>query len=58
MMQELYSIQETGILLLEICAFLFGLLVLWLFLLAWAEQCKKNSRKPREQTVKNAKKRR
>lgn len=41
MLQQLYSIQEIGILLLEISAFLFGLLVLWLLLLAWTEQCKK-----------------
>ena len=36
-MQELYSVQQIGILLLQISGFLFALLVLWLIVLAGAE---------------------
>lgn len=36
-MQQLYSIQEIGILLLQISGFLFALLVIWLIILAGAE---------------------
>ncbi len=36
-MQELYSIQQIGILLLQISGFLLALLVLWLIVLAGAE---------------------
>lgn len=36
-MQQLYSIQEIGILLLQISGFLFALLVVWLIILAGAE---------------------
>lgn len=37
MLQQLYSIQEIGILLLEISGFLFALLVIWIIILAGAE---------------------
>lgn len=37
MLQQLYSIQEIGILLLQISGFLFALLVIWLIILAGAE---------------------
>ena len=33
-MQELYSVQQIGILLLQISGFLFALLVMWLLVLA------------------------
>ena len=36
-MQQLYSIQEIGILLLQISGFLFALLVVWFIILAGAE---------------------
>ena len=36
-MQQLYSIQEIGILLLEISGFLFALLVMWIIILAGVE---------------------
>ena len=36
-MQQLYSIQEMGILLLQISGFLFALLVIWLIILAGTE---------------------
>lgn len=36
-MQQLYSIQEIGILLLQISGFLFALLVVWIIILAGAE---------------------
>ena len=36
-MQELYSVQQIGILLLQISGFLFALLVMWLLVLAGAE---------------------
>lgn len=36
-MQQLYSIQEIGILLLQISGFLFALLVIWIIILAGAE---------------------
>lgn len=37
MLQQLYSIQEIGILLLEISGFLFALLVMWIIILAGVE---------------------
>lgn len=37
MLQQLYSIQEIGILLLQISGFLFALLVVWIIILAGAE---------------------
>lgn len=37
MLQQLYSIQEIGILLLQISGFLFALLAVWLIILAGAE---------------------
>lgn len=37
MLQQLYSIQEIGILLLQISGFLFVLLVVWIIILAGAE---------------------
>lgn len=37
MLQQLYSIQEIGILLLQISGFLFALLVIWIIILAGAE---------------------
>lgn len=36
-MQELYSVQQIGILLLQISGFLFALLVVWIIILAGAE---------------------
>ncbi|MEE0642874.1 hypothetical protein [Blautia sp.] len=36
-MQELYSVQQIGILLLQISGFLFALLVMWLLVLVGAE---------------------
>lgn len=37
MLQQLYSIQEIGILLLQISGFLFALLAIWFIILAGAE---------------------
>ena len=37
MLQQLYSIQEIGVLLLQISGFLFALLVVWIIILVGAE---------------------
>ena len=37
MLQRLYSVQEIGILLLQISGFLFALLVVWFIILAGAD---------------------